>query len=102
VEIARDARAAVLTWDRFDRWSLGLQLIRAIESVGANIAESEGRWHPKDKRRLLFIARGSLYEAEHWLERAGDSGLACPESAPQMKELARLLNWMIKNQPTEP
>ena len=98
VDIARDVRRHVLAWDRFDRWSLGLQLVKAIESVGANIAEAEGRWHPGDKRRFLFIARGSLYEAEHWLHRAADSGLPCPDATDRMSELARLLNGMISQQ----
>jgi four helix bundle protein len=96
VGIARELRAEVLTWNSFDRWSLGLQLVRAIESVGANIAEAEGRWHLPDKRRLLFIARGSLYEAEHWVTRAGDSGLMTPGPRDELNELARTLNGMIR------
>src|SRR3954471_3609309 len=94
-ELAREVRTEVLRWSSFDRSSLGLQLVRAIESVGANIAEAEGRWHPADKRRLLFIARGSLYETEHWLLRARDSGLPCPDP-DCLSELARALNGMIK------
>jgi four helix bundle protein len=96
VELARDIRSDVLRWGTFDRDTLGLQLVRAIESVGANIAEAQGRWHAADKRRLLFIARGSLYETEHWLSRAQDSGLRCPAAGDRLSELARLLNGMIK------
>src|SRR3954451_10851742 len=98
-ELARDVRTEVLRWSSFDRWSLGLQLVRAVESVGANIAEAEGRWHAADKRRLLFIARGSFYETEHWLSRAVDSGLNCPDATDRLSELARLLNGMIKKPP---
>src|SRR4051812_34460799 len=79
VELAREVRSHVLTWGKFDRWSLGLQLIDAIESVGANIAEAEGCFHAADRRRLLYIARGSLYEAEHWLARADDCRLTTPK-----------------------
>ena len=64
--------------------------------VGANIAEADGRWHVRDMRRVLLIARGSLYETEHWLSRAADSGLSCPLWEPRLSELARLLNGMIK------
>src|SRR3954453_1956383 len=95
-ELAREVRTEVLRWSSFDRWSLGLQLVRAAESIGANIAEAEGRWHAADKRRLLFIARGSLYETEHWLSRAQHSGLRCPVLPEQVAEIARLLNGMIK------
>jgi four helix bundle protein len=102
VRLAGEVRVEVLRWNSFDRWSLGLQLVRAIESVGANIAEAEGRWHLPDKRRLLFIARGSLYEAEHWMQRAEDSGLLSPGSGQKLNELARTLNGMIRRMAPAP
>jgi four helix bundle protein len=71
-----------------------MQLVRAADSVGANIAESSGRWHPADKRRLLVIARGSLYEAEHWLERAEARSLSAPRT-DRLRELAWALSALI-------
>ena len=94
--LAREIRSEVVRWSSFDRDTLGLQLVRAIESVGANIAEAQGRWYAGDKRRLLYIARGSLYETEHWLTRAEESGLMRPGSADELNELARMLNGLIK------
>ena len=76
--------------------SVGLQLVRAIDSVGANIAESSGRWHRGEKRQLLIIARGSLYETEHWLGRAEARGLIDGQFASQVEEIARALNGLIK------
>jgi four helix bundle protein len=97
VALADDVERQVRQWESFQRWSVGLQLVRALDSVGANIAESSGRWTKPDKRRLLLIARGSLYEAEHWLARAEARGLI-PEDAraPQVAELARTLNGLVK------
>jgi four helix bundle protein len=71
-----------------------MQLIRALDSVAANIAEAAGRWHDDDKRRLLRIARGSLYEAEHWLLSAELRGLDVPD-ASRLDEIGRMLNGLI-------
>ncbi|HYY21153.1 MAG TPA: four helix bundle protein [Thermoleophilaceae bacterium] len=70
--------------------------VRALDSVGANIAESSGRWDEADKRRLLVVARGSLYEAERWMLRAEARGLLTPGRSDRLSELARVLNGMVK------
>ena len=94
--LADEIYAMVGKWSSFDRWSTGVQLVRAADSVGANIAESAGRWHEADKRRLCVIARGSLYETEHWLERAQARGLTGDGLESQIDELARTLNGLLK------
>jgi len=73
-----------------------MQLLRAADSIGANIAESAGRWHTPDRRRLLFVARGSLYETEHWILRAEKRGLLADGYAERLDELARALNGLIR------
>jgi len=94
-EAADELHRQVAAWPAFERWTIGMQLVRAADSVGANIAEATGRWHPADKRRLLIIARGSLYEVEHWVLRAGARGLSCRPPAG-LGELGRTLNGLIK------
>lgn len=60
----------VCAWDYFAKDTVGKQLVRAADSVGANIAEGCGRWNYKDNSRFIKISRGSLYETKHWLRRA--------------------------------
>ncbi len=69
--------------------------MRAADSIGANIAEAAGRWHEADKRRLLIIARGSLYETEHWLVRAASRNLVAKSYDGQIAEIARMLSGLI-------
>jgi four helix bundle protein len=63
-------------WDIVTKWRLlaqetvGKQLIRAVDSVGANLVEGDGRYHFKEKLHHCYIARGSVLEARYWVRRA--------------------------------
>lgn len=60
----------VSKWDSFAKFTIGKQLVDAIDSVGSNMEESDGRYHYKDKLNFLYFARGSLKEARRWIIRA--------------------------------
>jgi four helix bundle protein len=98
VALADEIAAVVVRWPSFHRWTAGVQLVRAADSIGANIAEANGRAGDPDQRRLLVIARGSTYEAQHWLERARARGLECPaEAAARAAEVGRMLNGLVRS-----
>ena len=63
--IADEVWRMVRCWDRLAQETVGKQLIRSIDSVGANLAEGTGRGSYQDHRRFILIARGSLYETRH-------------------------------------
>jgi four helix bundle protein len=43
------------------------QVIRFVDSIGANIAEGYGRFHYKDSVKFYYNSRGSLWESKHWI-----------------------------------
>jgi four helix bundle protein len=60
----------VLSWNHLAQDTVGKQIVRSADSIGANIAGGSGRGSDKDYSRFLKIGRGSLYETKHWLRRA--------------------------------
>jgi four helix bundle protein len=60
----------VVQWDEFARDVVGKQMAKAADSLGANIAESFGRFNFGEKLQFLYYARGSLFETKYWLNRA--------------------------------
>jgi four helix bundle protein len=86
----------VVRWDPFAREVVGGQLVRAVDSIGANIAEAFGRFHYGAKLQFLYYARGSLFETKYWLNRARMRDLMpsaqTQDCASRLTELARQLN----------
>jgi len=83
--------SVVRKWDLFARDTVGKQIIRSADSIGANIAEGCGRGSYQDNRRFVRIARGSLNETKHWLRRACNRGLLDQDSLNTIKPLVREL-----------
>ena len=69
-ELADALWPIMLGWDSIAQYTVGQQMVRAADSIGGNIAEGTGRKSFQDNRRYVRIARGSLYETQHWLRRA--------------------------------
>jgi four helix bundle protein len=90
--LADEVHRCVHQWPEFDRRTVGIQVVRAADSVAANIAEACARIGKVDQRRMFRIARGSAFETEQWLERAHARGLQCPDNALQEAgEISRML-----------
>lgn len=86
----------VAAWDEFARDVVGKQLARSTDSIGANIAESFGRFNYGEKLQFLYYSRGSLFETKYWLNRALVRGLMQGEEvktySAQLSDVARQLN----------
>jgi four helix bundle protein len=99
--LADDIWRIVSHWPQFAKDTIGKQLVRAADSIGANIAEGAGRRAFQDNRRYVRIARGSLNETQHWLRRAFNRELLGQKDVerlrPMVDELAPRLNAYMKS-----
>lgn len=99
--LADEIWTIVMQWNGFARDTVGKQLVRAVDSIGANIAEGTGRGTFVDNRRFVRIARGSLNETQHFLRRAYKRKLLNDKDIralrPLVDELAPKLNSYLKS-----
>ena len=96
-------------WKLFERDTLGKQLVRAADSISANLSEAYGRYSYPDRRRFAYYARGSLCETINWLNKAIQRKLISEESGnellAQLTNISYKVNFYIKSlskQSTEP
>jgi four helix bundle protein len=69
-QLADEIWNIVLRWTFLAKHTVGIQIIKAADSIDANIAEGSGRGTDPELRRFFRVSRGSLYETQHWLRRA--------------------------------
>jgi len=100
-KLSDEVWAIVTGWPTFAKDTVGKQLVRAADSIGANIAEGAGRGAFQDNRRFVRIARSSLHEVKHWLRRAYKRGLLKQPEIDRLRtiidELAPRLNAYLKS-----
>ncbi len=95
----------VAGWDLFARDVVGGQLARAADSIGANIAESFGRFNYGEKVQFLYYARGSLFETKYWLNRSLGRGLMKTEAVQlysnDLTDVAKQINRFANSLKTQ-
>src|SRR5579859_2456043 len=94
-ELADELWNVVRKWDAFARDTVGKQMVRAADSIGANIAEGTGRGTYQDNKRFVKTSRGSLYETRHWLRRSFKRGLLTDNAIAKLKPLVDKLSPML-------
>ena len=86
----------IVRWEEFAKDVVGKQLAKATDSIGANIAESYGRFNYGEKLQFLYYSRGSLFETKFWLNRALARELMQADEvkayAARLSDVARQLN----------
>ena len=80
MEMAEKIWTIVKEWDYFAKDTIGKQLVRAVDSIAANLSEGYGRYHFREKINFSYYSRGSLFETKTWLTKAHNRKLLTGES----------------------
>ena len=75
LDLAEKVWESVSKWNYFAKDTIGKQLIRAADSVAANISEGYGRYYYKENKQFCYYSRGSLYETITWVEKTHNRNL---------------------------
>jgi len=70
MEMAEKIWCIVVGWEYFTKDTVGKQLVRAADSISANLSEGFGRYHFKENLNFSYYSRGSLYETKTWLTKS--------------------------------
>ncbi len=101
MEIGEKVWTIVEKWPYFERDTIGKQLVRAIDSIAANLSEGFGRYHYKENRNFGYYSRGSLYESKTWIVKANNRGLIAHKDFEYLKleinKIGKMLNAYIKS-----
>ncbi len=85
-------------WPVCEKYGLTAQLRRAVLSAPTNIAEGSAKRGPRELRRYLDIALGSLSEVSYLLRFSRDRGILTIERFTELDELrnrAGQLTWRL-------
>ena len=88
-------------WEWFAKQTVGIQFVRSIDSISANIAEGFGRFGKKDKVKFYFYSLGSVKESLDWNEKSKIRQLLTKEQYETIlselnalpKEIRHLINF---------
>ena len=101
MEVGERVWAAVQGWDFFAKDTVGKQLVKAADSIAANLSEGYGRFHYNENRHFGYYSRGSLFETRTWLTKAANRSLIPKEAHESFQRdidvIGRMLNAYINS-----
>jgi four helix bundle protein len=101
MELGEEVLGIVIKWNYFEKDTIGKQLVKAVDSIAANLSEGLGRYHYKEAKNFSFCARGSLFETQTWITKAYNRKLMEEKQFVKIKTdldiVGRMINKYIKS-----
>jgi four helix bundle protein len=93
-------------WRTVSRWpplavdTVGKQLVRASDRIGATLVEGDGRYSDVEAAHFFVIARASAREARYWIRCAVTRNLVAADDGEariaELADAAQMLNALIR------
>jgi four helix bundle protein len=97
MEIGEQVWDIVKEWNYFEKDTIGKQLVRAFDSIAANLSEGLGRYHYREAKNFAYYSRGSLFETKTWVAKAGNRDLITQERFLEIQSNLEILGKMINS-----
>ena len=97
MDLGEDVWNIVTDWDYFEKDTVGKQLVKAADSVAANLSEGFGRYHYREAKHFYYYSRGSLYETKTWLTKAHKRKLIPDNKYDKLRKEIRNISVKLNN-----
>jgi four helix bundle protein len=101
MELGEKVWSITMGWGYFEKDTIGKQLVRAADSIAANLSEGLGRYHYKEAKNFGYYSRGSLFETKTWLTKASNRKLVSQEQFQkligELEIIGKMLNSYINS-----
>jgi len=97
MDLGEKIYAEALKWPYFDKDTVGKQLVRAADSIAANLSEGVGRFHYRERKNFSYYSRGSLFETKTWLTKANNRNLIADKQFNELIKDIETIGVKINN-----
>ncbi len=95
LQVGEEVWDVVIKWDYFQKDTVGKQLVRAVDSIAANLSEGLGRYHYKEIKNFSYYSRGSLFETKTWITKAKSRNLIGETKSKELLNELELIGKML-------
>ncbi len=97
MELGEEVWAIVDKFNYFQKDTVGKQMVRAADSIAANLSEGFGRYHYKETINFGYYSRGSLFETKTWLRKTTNRKLISNEEYDKLSSTIEIIGKMLNN-----
>jgi len=97
MDLGEDVWSIVDRFNYYQKDTVGKQMVRAVDSIAANLSEGFGRYHFKETINFGYYSRGSLYVTKTWLRKSNNRKLISNDEYNKLLATIDIIGKMLNN-----